>query len=185
MISLGGFFVCFFDVLTLNFFILQSYILFSCLFSYFSVLSHSFYSFPPPPVIPARCFPVFLALFLHFLDTKLVSSLWVFPLWLLILVKRPPPHPPSHPKAICLNVDWWEHVGGGGITSYCSRKIVLFLGVLWIWPGEMNFARHFYRALRTHIALTVSFIPLKLYWRLMLHKCHLGFIFTWVHSKSW
>lgn len=48
---------------------------------------------PPPPVILARCFPFFLALFQNFLDTQLVSLLLVFPLRLFSYLQETPTTP--------------------------------------------------------------------------------------------
>lgn len=55
------------------------------------------YSSPPPPVIPTRCFSVFLALSLRFLAAQLVSSLSVYPLRLVSYLQKTPTHPPPFP----------------------------------------------------------------------------------------
>lgn len=129
----------------------MSLVSFSCL------LTFIFYFSSPPPVILARGFPVFLDLFLHFLDVQLVSSLLVFPSWLLAYRQKKPPQLSSHPKGIHLNASWWEHVGGGGIASYCSLQMLLFLECF-----EYDWRRgNLWGVLNGHsglgLALTISF----------------------------
>lgn len=146
-------------VFTLNFSFMRHYILFSCLFSHFRVRSVIF-TLPLLLLSPLQdAFPssslsscIFLTL-----NSFLRSQSFPGDFSLIFKKRPPPPHSPSHPRGIRLNASWWEHVGGGGITSSCSLKMLLFLGVLWIWPVEMKFARRFEQALWTQTALTISF----------------------------
>lgn len=88
--------------LTLNFSSIQPCVLFSCLFSHFCGRSHLF-------LFSYSCFPLFLALFQHFLDTQLVSSLLSLSLGTSLLSSKNA-HPPI--PLLTLKQYVWMRVDG-------------------------------------------------------------------------
>lgn len=124
-------------------------------------------------------FPSFfisLALFSHFLDTRLIFSLTIYPLWLLFYLQKTPP------LTLQEYISMW--VDGNMLGVEMNRKsdyiIKLsenssILGVFWKWQMEMKFVRHFWRHFegpKPHSQSHSNF-PLKLCTRLMSVKLDL------------